>query len=619
MKKVTVLFEPEGKKVETLLGSTIFKAAKVAGIRIRSDCSGKGLCGKCRVIVKKVGVLSELTEIEKRFLSETEIDLGYRLACQAEILGNITVLIPSESRLGVPKLQITGIEKLVKPDPTLKKFYLILPKPSLLDARPDYERLIDTLSNVVSISNMDVSYQILKKLSDRLRDSDFNVTVAVWNNRKIISIEEGDTSNELYGFALDLGTSKIVCHLVNLTTGETLDIESIENPQLLYGEDIMTRITFAAAKPENQETMQKLIVNGINRILDKIYDRTKIDSSKVYEVVVVGNTAMLSFLLGFQPKYIAMSPFVATVKRQMNFEARELGININPFGIVTTLPVIGGFVGADAVADVIATGVYESDELSLLVDIGTNTEIFVGDSKHLFACSCASGPAFEGMHIKNGMRAAEGAIEKVRISSDLNVEYETIGRVRPIGLCGSAMVDIVAEMFKHNIIDSYGRFNLKKENPRLKVNNGEVGFVVAWGHETATGKEIIISQKDIHEIQLAKAAIYAGCSVLMKRRNIKVTELEKVLIAGALGNYVNPKNAKILGLLPDVPVERIKFVGNTAIVGAKMALLSKDVRKKADIIARKVHYIELSIDPNFKEEFLKAILIPLSNKCYSFP
>jgi uncharacterized 2Fe-2S/4Fe-4S cluster protein (DUF4445 family) len=610
MVDITVLFEPEGKKTKTLIGSTILQVAKQAGISIRSECGGKGVCGKCKVVVKRSEALSELTEVERRYLSEAEIEYGYRLACQARILGNITVLIPPESRLSFRKIQFAGIEVLVKPNPTVRKIHVILPQPTLSDAKPDYERLIDTLSNTIRIDDLNISYPILKTLSDKLRNSDFNITVTVWNNRQIISIEQGDTSNELFGLALDIGTSKMVGYLVNLSNGETLDIESVENPQLIYGEDVMTRITFAMAEPKNLEIMQKLIVTGVNEVLDRIYARTKIDLSKVYEVVVVGNTVMLHFLLGLQPKYVALSPFVPTVKRRMHFEARELGLNVNPSSIVTLLPVIGGFVGADAVADVLATRIHESDKPSLLVDIGTNTEVIVGDSKRLFSCSCASGPAFEGMHIKHGMKAVAGAIEKVSITPDLNIEYKTIGDTKPVGLCGSAMIDIVAEMFKHKIIDSQGRINSKQSSPRLRVNNGEIEFVIAWGHETATGKEITVTQRDVHEIQLAKAAIYAGSSILMKRRNVCAAELKKVLIAGALGNYVNPENAKILGLLPDVPEDKIKFVGNTAIVGAKMALISKDARRKADIISRKVHYVELSTDPSFKEEFLQAMLIP---------
>ena len=605
-----VTFEPEGRKVNVPIGTTIFQAAREVGIGIRSECGGKGLCGKCRVIVKSPEALSDLTEAERKHLSKSETESGYRLACQAKILGNVTVIIPPESKLAIRKIQVIGMERSVKLNPAVKKLHVILPRPTLSDVRPDYERLIDALSDITNFNDIEVDYEVLKRLPDVIRGSSFDVTVTIWGNRRIISVEPKDTTNELFGFAVDIGTSKIVGYLVDLITGETLEISSVENPQIMYGEDIMTRITFATAKPENLKILQKLVIDAINKILDETCRRAKVNPRRIYEVVAVGNTAMHHFLLGIQPKYTALSPYVPAVKRQINVKARELNININPSGIITVLPIIAGFVGADAVADVLATGICESDELSLLVDIGTNTEVFVGNSEELLSCSCASGPAFEGMHIKHGMKAVTGAIERVSIDTNFEVEYETIGNAKPVGLCGSAMIDAVAEMFKRGIIDQRGGFNRRIETPRLRENDGEVEFVIAWGHETATGKEITVTQKDIREIQLAKAAIYAGCSILIKRKNVKEKDLDRVLVAGAFGNYINPESAKVLGLLPDVPVGRIKFVGNTAIAGAKMALLSEDARRKANAISRKIRYLELAADPSFKEEFLKATFIP---------
>ena len=605
-----VVFEPEGRKVSVPIGTTIFRVARGMGIGIRSECGGKGLCGKCRVVVKSPKALSDLTKAEKKYLSKSEIESGYRLACQSKILKSVTIIIPPESKLAVRKIQVIGVERSVKLNPAVKKLHVVLPKPALSDVRPDYERLICALSDATDLNDVRIDYEVLKRLPDIIRDSSFDVTVAIWDSRRVIAVERGNTSNELFGFAVDIGTSKIVGYLIDLTTGETLEISSIENPQITYGEDIMTRITFAIAKSENLKILQQLAVDAINKILDETCRRAKVNPHRIYEVVTVGNTAMHHFFLAIQPKYTALSPYVPAVKRQINVKARELNININPSGIVTILPIIAGFVGSDAVADVLATGIYESDELSLLVDIGTNTEVFIGNSEDLLSCSCASGPAFEGMHIKHGMKAVTGAIERVSISSDFEVEYETIGNMKPVGLCGSAMIDAVAEMFMCGIIDCRGRFNRQIETPRLREDNGKVEFVIAWEHETATGKEITVAQKDVREIQLAKAAIYTGCSIIMKRKNVCEKELGRVLVAGAFGNYINPKSAKILGLLPDVPVEKIKFVGNTAIAGAKMALLSEDARRKADEISRRTRYLELAADPSFKEEFLKATLIP---------
>jgi len=607
---VKILFEPEARKVQVPKGTTVFQTVKDAGISLRSECGGKGLCGKCRIIIKKPEDLSELTEPEKKHLSKSEIEHGYRLACQTKVLKDTVIIIPPESSLEFRKIQTAGIERFLEPKPTVKKIYAVLPKPTLHDIRPDYERLIDVLSQISKFDNVEIDYDVLKRLPSVLRHSNFKTTVTIWGGRKIISVEIGDTSKEFFGLAIDIGTSKIVGYLVDLATGETLDVESLENPQLAYGEDIITRITFATANSENLRTLQNLLVDAVNKIINEMCGRRKIDSNKIYEVVVVGNTAMHHLFLGIQPKHMALSPFTPAIKKQINVKACELSININPSGIITVLPVIAGFVGADAVADVLASGICDSEDVSLLIDIGTNTEIFLGGSKDMLSCSCASGPAFEGFHIKHGMKAVTGAIEKVRMNSNFEVEYETVGNEKPAGLCGSAMIDIVAEMFKHKIIDSRGKINHDIKTRRLRERNGEVEFVIAWGHETKTREEITVTQKDIREIQLAKAAIYTGCSILMRRKKLKEKEINKVFIAGAFGNYIDPENAKIIGLIPDVPMEKVEFIGNAAIVGAKMALISEDARKKADKISKKVRYLELAADPNFNEEFLKATLIP---------
>jgi len=607
---VTVVFEPVGKKIKTSLGTTVFQAAKEAGVSIRSECGGRGVCGKCKIIILNSSAVCEVTEAEKKHLSRIEIDNGYRLACQTRILRDVVVIIPPESRTASSKIQVLGLERRVKLDSSTKKFHLLLPKPTLSDTKPDFERLLDVLSDQNQVvGDLEIDYEVLKKLPNILRDANWDVTVTVWNDNRIIAVEPGDTSNYLYGLAVDVGTSKIVIHLVNLNTGETLAIGSIENPQLIYGEDVMTRITFATTN-DNLKTLQRLIVDGINKVLHRVYEETKVNSNEVYEVVVVGNTAMHHFFLGIQPKYIALSPYTPALKRSISLAAKELNIKVNRGGMVTTFPIIAGFVGGDAVADVLATGIHEAEAVSLLVDIGTNTEIIIGNKDDLLCCSCASGPAFEGGHIKHGMKAVTGAIERVRICPDMEVEYETIGGVKPSGLCGSAAVDVVAEMFKNGIIDQRGRFNTNIKTKRIRKNDNETEFVVAWGDETATGKAITVTQKDINEIQLAKAAIYAGCSILMKRKNIEEKDIDRIFIAGAFGNYINPENAKIIGLIPDVPTERIKFVGNTAVMGAKMALISKEMRMKAELIANKIRYLELANDPNFNREFVKALRLP---------
>ncbi|MEM0057899.1 MAG: ASKHA domain-containing protein [Candidatus Bathyarchaeia archaeon] len=608
---VEVTFEPISKRVLVNAGTTVLQAANEAGISLTTECGGKGTCGKCRVIVGKPECLSELTDSERRHLSTFEVSQGYRLACQAKVLRSTTIMLPAESHLGTRRFQATGLERVLTPKPAVKKVHVKMSKPTLSDIRPDYERLVDALPPIYQ--QAEVAHEVLKEIPTIIRQSNFDVTATIWSGRRIISVESGDTSEKVFGLAVDIGTSKIVCHLVDLVNGKTLDIESAENPQLVYGEDIISRITFATADPKNLETLQKALVNVINKIVGKICRRQGIERGQIYEAVVVGNTAMHHLFLGIQPKYVALSPFTPAVKKQLNVEASKLKIRIKPSGIVTILPVIAGFVGADAVADALASGICDSEDVSMLIDVGTNTEVLVGNSQDVIACSCASGPAFEGFHIRHGVKAVEGAIEKVRIREDFEVEYETIGRKKPIGLCGSAMIDLVAEMFKRGLIDSGGRINLNMKTERLRKRNGEIEFVVAWGGETKTGRDITITQGDIREVQLAKAAIYAACSILMEKKGLKEDDFDRVFVAGAFGNYLNLENAKVLGLIPDIPLEKIEFIGNAAITGAKMALISVEAREKADEISRKTRYVELAADQNFNKEFIDATLIPHKN------
>jgi uncharacterized 2Fe-2S/4Fe-4S cluster protein (DUF4445 family) len=607
---IIVTFYPQKRKVKVEKGISILNAAMEANIGIRTECGGKGICGKCKIVVKGKENVSELTESEKTHLSREEIAIGYRLACQTFPKKSVDVLIPKESRVSTRKILQFGLESEIPLNPLVRKFHLKLKKPSLCSIEPDFERLLQALSTFSIVKDMEIDYNVLEQLPDILRNAEWDVTVTVWNNRKIISVEPFDTSKLLFGFAIDIGTSKIVGYLVDLSNGKTISSASIENPQIMYGSDIITRIAYASENTDNIRSLQKIVVDGINKVLAQTCTQAKVNPFNIYESTVVGNTVMHHLFLGIQPKYTATSPYVPAIKSIVNAAAREIGVKMNPSGIISTLPIIAGFVGGDAVGDVLATKFHELEKTSMLVDIGTNTEVFVGNADDILSCSCASGPAFEGARVTHGVRAEIGAIERVRIGSNFEVEYETIGKTRPVGLCGSAIIDIVAEMFKHGIIDSGGRFNFQIRTPRLRISKRQAEFVVAWKNETASKKDITITQKDIREIQLAKAAIYAGFSVLMKKKKVNREDLHRVFVAGAFGNYLNIENAKIVGLVPDVPKEKIKLVGNTAIIGAKMALISKEAREKAEALSRKIRYIELATDTEFEKEFMDALTIP---------
>jgi len=606
-----IILEPIGKIVDARKYEDLLKVCRKAGINILSECGGIGVCGKCRIIIKDQKFVSKHTEAEKHHFSKEEINEGYRLACQTKVLfteGILKIIIPKESISEKRKIQSIGFEREIQIEPLIRKIHLILDKPSLFDLRSDSQRIIDSIMKKYNIHNLEINFDILKDIPNLLRECDWNVTAILWNN-KIIDIEKGDTSRLIYGLAIDIGTSKIVCQLIDLINGETVNIASDENPQIPYGEDIMSRITYIITKENGLKELSSLIKKTINKLIEKICLEKNINNENIYEAVIVGNTAMHHIFLEIQPKYLALAPYVPVISESINVPAKKIGLNINKNANIHVLPVIGGFVGADAVADVLATGIYELDEMCLLIDIGTNSEVFIGNKNGILAASCASGPAFEGMQIKYGMKAISGAIEEFSIKPNGEVIYKTIDNLKPIGICGSGAVDIVAELFINGFIDNRGRF-INTKNPRIIKTDKGYAYVIAWKNETAINEDIIFSQEDINAIQLAKSAIHTACMLLMKKMNINEEDIDKLFIAGAFGNYLNPINSINIGLIPDIPIERISFVGNTAISGAKICLLSKKMREEASFITKKIKFIELATDPEFPKELANSMYLP---------
>jgi len=607
---VVLAFEPDGIKSEFKKGTGILDALSRVGLNIRSECGGREVCGKCRVIVQDSLSLTEITDAERELLSSSELKSSHRLACACSALGDTTIYIPEESRVITRKLLIEGTERPVTVDPAIRKVFIRIPKPSLSDVRSDAQRLQDALEEFYGIKGLEIDHQLLKKLPRILRDSNWKVTVAIWDEREIISVEKGDTSERAYGIAVDIGTSKIIGYLSNLLTGELIATESMENPQIMHGEDIISRISYASKSDASLKELQKLVVNCLNSIVSEACKKSALSQQRIYEITAVGNTTMHHIFLGISPKHLGLSPYVPAVSESMNEKARNLWWKVNPAANVYIFPVIAGFVGGDAVADIIATGIYKSDELSMVLDIGTNTEVIIGDKHGLMACSCASGPAFEGAHIRCGMKAVTGAVEKLQIEPQrYDVSYQTIGNVKPVGLCGSAIIDSVANLLKCRVIDKDGKFTELSLSPRLRKINGEKVFVLVSKEEGAK-RDIVVTQKDIREVQLAKAAIYTGCHILMKRKGVEPSDIKKLYIAGAFGNYINPINAKLIGMLPDIPQELINFVGNAAGAGARMALISKKLRDIAASFSRKTDYVELAFEPDFQAEFTLAMFFP---------
>jgi len=609
--KLTVIFEPYGLKVIGEKGKSILQIAKSNGIQIRSECGGYGLCGKCKVILKhKFGSANEVTDVEKEKLKHSEIKTGYRLACQCFLDDYAIVYIPNESRTLKRKILSDGSLRNVEIFPIVEKFCISLSELSLSDLKPDFERIEDVLSKTYGLKNLKIPIELLTILPIKLREFRGEMTIGIWNKQRIVSIEPKDSSNDVYGVAVDIGTSKIVCYLVNLTNGEIASIHSSENPQIIHGEDVVSRITYSMKSFKNVKDLQMITIGAINELISKSCQEKNIKQENVYEVVVIGNTVMHHLFIGIPPKYLAEFPYIPTIRRQIDVKAKELGININPLGNIHIFPVISGFVGADAVSVILATGIYESSETILALDIGTNTEIILGNKDWIIATSCASGPAFEGAHIKHGMKAVEGAIERVKIDPEtFEVEYKTIDNIKPIGICGSAINDIIADMLKCGIIDNRGQF-INLDVSRFKDVNGQKEFVIAYANETAIGTDITISRRDIEEIQLAKSAIYAGISIIMKTKNLTIDDIDAVYIAGAFGNSLNPENAIIVGLIPDIELSKIKFVGNAAGLGAVRALISKKERQRVEEILKRVECVELSTNPDFRKELAMAMYLP---------
>ncbi len=578
-------------------------------------CGGHGICGKCAVKIHSSEMLTP-TITEKKIISKSDLALGYRLACLVKTLRptKLKIEIPPESEETQQRLIVSGLMPKVTLQPTIKKVYLEIKPPTLNDPKSDLYRLTSAINKNEYFRITDIDYNSLKELPTTIRNDEWKVTVGIFKNREIVSIESGNTSKSCYGFAVDIGTTKLAGYLINLLNGKTVSTVSSLNPQSKFGEDIITRITFTMKDIESMSEIHRCIIEGINSLIEEACHYAGISSNEIFDVTVAGNTAMHHIFLGVSPRHLSLAPYPPVLSRGFEVKAIDLGLSTNIGSRVYLLPVIAGFVGGDAVADIIATGIHSTDELSMLIDIGTNAEIVLGTKKRLVSCSCASGPAFEGSHIRHGMRASEGAIERIWIDPrSLEVSFKVIGDTKPVGICGSAVVEGIAEMFRTGIIDSRGRMD-QKNTKSIRKRNDSLEFIIANRSESGINNDIVITQSDVREIQLAKAAVYTGISILMKYMKIKPKEIKKLYLAGAFGTYINPSSAIDLGMFPEIPVGVIQFVGNTAGSGARMALLSNPTRKLVERIIKKISYIELGADPNFQKEFISSMDLPNANK-----
>jgi uncharacterized 2Fe-2S/4Fe-4S cluster protein (DUF4445 family) len=629
MSKFKVIFQPSGRRGEIEEGKTILEASRDLGVEIESLCGGAKSCGKCKIKLEegsfeRHGItsfsrnLSPFTTEEEKFIGDLEKAEGYRLACSAEIKGDILIFVPEESRAEDQVIRKAASEKQIKLNPAIRLYEVDLIPPTFQDPLGDFERLKNALDEKYRLSSLDIDYQTLLGLPRALRRGKWKVTVAIWMEKEIIDVRPGKVE-EAYGLAVDIGTTTVAAYLCNLQTGELVATRSMMNPQVAFGEDVMSRITYVMTHPEDGlEKLHQLIIDGINEMVDHLTRACHLQPEDILELTVVGNTAMHHLFLKINPENVGVSPFPPALHRSIDVKARDLGIKVHPSSNVHVLPVEAGFVGADNVGVLIAEEPYRQDEMVLIIDIGTNGELVMGNRNILISSSCATGPALEGAHIKFGMRAAPGAIERIKIHPvTLDVDFKVIGQQqwnselkirRAKGICGSGIIDGMAELFRSGIIDKSGRFIKESPSPRLRTTDEKREFVIAWKDETSIGKEITITQQDVRSVQLAKGALYAGAKLMMKRLGIEM--LDKVILAGAFGSYIDPKEAMILGMFPDCDLKKVYAVGNAAGDGARIALLDRDKRAEADKIAREVEYIELTIEAQFQNEFMEAMQIP---------
>jgi len=600
MRKVEVVFRSHDKATRVPEGTTLFNAAHWIGLPIESTCGGRGTCGKCKVRVLEGE--APVTPADLRHLSEEELAAGWRLACECVLADDLVCEVPALMR--VPKAATMGLSRFVLLEPNVHRIHLRLPPPTLEDARSDLERLRAALE--AEGYGLTVDLPALRHLPIVLRASGFEVT-AVLCGEHLVAVEPGDTRDTAYGVAVDVGTTTVVASLMDLTTGAAAAVASNLNAQAPFGADVISRIARTRMEETAAAELQRTVIGTINGLLAEVYAAAGVAREHVYEMVVAGNATMLHLLLGVDAHAISVAPFVTAFREPLELPAAALGIDIHPEGRIQLLPSIGAYVGADIVAGIQATGLTREPELRLFVDVGTNGEIVLGNAERVMATASPAGPAFEGGDIRCGMRAAEGAIEGVSLE-DGTVRLQVIGDAAPRGICGSGLIDAVAQLRLVGLLDAGGRLAGREEVPdhplaeRLAERDGMRVFVLADGVE--------LTQRDIRELQSAKGAIATGIGALMELMGVRAEDLHQVLLAGSFGTYINPASARVIGLVPPVPIERIVAAGNAAGEGAKMALLSFREREMAFELPRRVEYVELSSQEGFNEAFLRAVRFP---------
>ena len=602
-KQYKVTFQPQGRSVYVLAGTKVIEAAAVAGIVVNTPCGGSGICGKCKIRIVKGS--DSPTDADKGFFKADELEQNWRLACQNFINTDCVIEVPQSSQLaGGGVIQTDSATSASEVLPSIRKIYVELSAPDMHDAAADLLRL----QRITGKCKMQLSQ--IRQLPEILRQNNFKGT-AIMADHHLIGFEPGDTTDKCFGIACDIGTTTVVTALYDLTDGTEVAVVSTMNPQISFGDDVISRITHSGSCDTCLADMHDMIINEINQMIGQLCEKTKVAPSDIYEIAFAGNTTMEHLLCGIDPSALGQMPFVPAYSRALVLDAVDLKIAINPSGVIYVFPIIGGFVGGDTVAGIVAADLANHSDTVIMVDIGTNGEIVLAHNGKLSAASAAAGPAFEGARISCGMRAMNGAIEKVKFSDDCICS--TIGNVKPVGICGSGLIDAAAEMLRAGIIAPQGKLLGHDEVPAelptalkkrlIKEDDGQYSFAVA--------ADVKLTQKDIREMQLAIGAIRAGINIMLKKAGIEITQLKRVLLAGGFGSFIRRDNAQRIGLLPGgIAHDKISYIGNASLAGARLSLLSSNIRRKAEETALIVDHIELSLDMGFQNEFAEAMMFP---------
>ena len=603
----TINFQPVGKRIFVRNNQSILNAAQDGGIALASICGGVGICDSCRIRLIQ-GNLTEHTLEEKALYSDEELKSGFRLACQAYPLSDLTIEIPPESLTAPQRLQVEGSTQTVELDPPVVPIELVIPEPTINDLRADSSRVIDSLIDHGIKQPIEINFPLLDSFSPLLRMNNWHITMAMRSNQAIAILP---SDSPLLGIAVDVGTTKLAVYLCDLGTGDILAKTGAMNPQTAFGEDVISRISYVDNITNGNKTLQSRLIDTLNQCIEECCTFAKnnnpvISADHIVEAVVVGNTAMHHLFVGLPVHQLGIAPYVPSVSEPLEISASQIGLNI-AHGAKVYLPSnIAGYVGADHVAMLLSTGVSSTSKTTIALDIGTNTEITLSHNSQMLSCSCASGPAFEGAHIQAGMRAAPGAIERVQIIQG-ELRTQTIDNIAPIGICGSGILDAIACLHQIGVIDHRGSF--VSDHTSIKRNDKKREFILVEQILSGTGRDIVISRQDINEIQLAKGAIRAGIDVLLEYAGISAEMIDEFIIAGAFGTYINIPSAIQIGMFPSLSLTRFNQVGNAAGAGARQMLLSMKYRHLAEEIANHVKYVELSAYPNFTNIFSRSLYL----------